>query len=144
MLSNKPYLIRAFYQWIIDSSCTPYIVINANFPHCHLPSEHVENGEITLNISPIAIRDLNITNDLLEFRASFSGVVHLISAPIKAILAIYANENQQGMFFDYEDIVEEDEEEGGAGVQTHNDVPVKKQGENKMNEKSRSHLKLVE
>jgi len=143
MLSNKPYLIRAFYQWIIDSSCTPYIVINANFPHCQVPSEHVENGEITLNISPMAIRDLNITNDLLEFRASFSGVVHLISAPIKAVLAIYANENQQGMFFDYEDIVEEDEE-GGEGVKAHSEIPVKKQGENKVNEKSRSHLKLVE
>lgn len=144
MLSNKPYLIRAFYQWIIDSSCTPYIVINANFPRCHVPMEHVENGEITLNISPMAIRDLNITNDLLEFRASFSGVVHLISAPIKAVLAIYANENQQGMFFDYEDIIEEDEEEGGAEGKAHDDVPVKKQGEHKANEKSRSHLKLVE
>lgn len=143
MLSNKPYLIRAFYQWIIDSSCTPYIVINANFPRCQVPGEHVENGEITLNISPMAVRHLNITNDLFEFRASFSGVVHLISAPIKAVLAIYANENQQGMFFDYEDIVEE-EEDGSEGAKTHSEVPVKKQGESKVGEKNRSHLKLVE
>src|SRR5689334_20882464 len=111
MLSNKPYLIRAFYEWIIDSACTPFIVINANYPRCNVPKEHIENGEITLNISPTAIRDLRITNELVEFRASFTGVVHIISAPVKAVLAIYAQENQQGMFFDYED-TEEDE---GAG-----------------------------
>ncbi len=137
MLSNKPYLIRAFYQWIIDSACTPYIVINASFPRCRVPMEHVENGEITLNISPIAVRDLNITNDLLEFKASFSGTVHLISAPIKAVLAIYANENQQGMFFDYEDMLDDE----GEGTQS--EIPVIQQGD-KGQQKSRSHLKLVE
>ena len=87
MFSNKPYLIRAFYDWIVDNACTPYLVVNADYPRCQVPSEHVENGEITLNISPTAIRDLKISNDLVEFRASFSGVVHIISAPVKAVLA---------------------------------------------------------
>ena len=103
MLSNKPYLIRAFYDWIVDSACTPHILINAAFPNCKVPRQFVENNEITLDVSPHAIRDLKITKDTLEFHASFSGVVHIISAPIKAVMAIYANENQQGMFFDYED-----------------------------------------
>jgi stringent starvation protein B len=103
MLSNKPYLIRAFYDWIIDSACTPYIMINAAFPRCKVPQEFVENNEITLNVSPHAIRDFKINKDAVEFRASFSGVVHIISAPIKSVLAIYAHENQQGMFFDYEE-----------------------------------------
>lgn len=139
MLSNKPYLIRAFYQWILDSQCTPYIVINANFSRCQVPIEHVENGEITLNIAPMAIRDLSITNELLEFRASFSGTVHFISAPIKAILAIYANENQQGMFFDYEDMVEEDEGTGGSRSEAS-----ATQKQDNIGERTRSHLKLVE
>ncbi len=134
MLSNKPYLIRAFYQWIVDSACTPYIVINANFPRCHVPAEHVENGEITLNVSPMAVRDLKISNDLLEFKASFSGVVHYISAPCKAVLAIYANENQQGMFFDYEDMI--DDEAGGAQGSTRE--------QSSEGQKGKSHLKLVE
>src|SRR5437879_2149208 len=103
MLSNKPYLIRAFYDWIVDSNCTPYILVNAAYPQCQVPQEFVENNEITLNVCPHAIRDLKISKDRVEFRASFSGVVHIISAPIKAVLAIYANENQQGMFFDYEE-----------------------------------------
>jgi stringent starvation protein B len=103
MLSNKPYLIRAFNEWIIDSKCTPFVVINANYPRCKVPLEHVEDGQITLNISSEAIRDLKIGNEFLEFRASFTGVIHIISAPIKAVLAIYAQENGQGMYFDSEE-----------------------------------------
>lgn len=103
MLSNKPYLVRAFYDWIVDSGCTPHVLINAIFPRCQVPQDYVENNEIILNVSPEAIRDLKITKDAIEFRASFSGVVHIIYAPIKAVLAIYAEENQQGMFFDYEE-----------------------------------------
>jgi stringent starvation protein B len=116
MLSNKPYLIRAFYEWIVDSACTPFLVVNAHFPRCNVPQDFVENGEITLNISPSAVRDLKMSNDSVEFRASFSGIVHIISAPIKAVLAIYAQENQQGMFFDYEDIEEGDVGTSGAGT----------------------------
>jgi len=117
MLSNKPYLIRAFYEWIIDSTCTPFLVINANYPRCNVPQNYVENGEITLNISPSAIRDLKISNDIVEFRASFSGVVHIISAPVKAVLAIYAQENQQGMFFDFDEL-DDTGDTGGEGEGT--------------------------
>ncbi len=142
MFSNKPYLVRAFYEWIVDNACTPYVVINATYPRCNVPVEHVENGEITLNIAPSAIRDLKITNDTIEFRASFSGLVHIISAPVKAILAIYAQENQQGMFFDYE---ETDESEGdgvmGLSTVTSNDAI---SANNNAGSKNRTHLKLVE
>jgi stringent starvation protein B len=145
MFSNKPYLVRAFYEWIVDNACTPYVVVNANYPRCNVPAEHIENGEITLNIAPSAIRDLKITNDTIEFRASFSGIVHIINAPVKAILAIYAQENQQGMFFDYEE-TEEGEGEGdgdlmGLSTVTSNDVIG---GNNNAGSKDRSHLKLVE
>lgn len=137
MLSNKPYLIRAFYEWIVDSDCTPYVVINANFPRVNVPNEYIENGEITLNVSPTAVRDLKIGNDFLEFHASFSGVVHIISAPIKSLLAIYANENQQGMFFDYEEI--EDTE--------FNDIlpsVAETSANSVVKDRARGHLKLVE
>ncbi len=103
MLSTRPYLIRAFYDWIVDSACTPYLMIDATVPRCKLPQEFVENGQITLNVSPKAIRDLEISHDTLKFRASFSGVVHILSVPVHAVLAVYAQENQQGMFFDAEE-----------------------------------------
>lgn len=141
MLSNKPYLIRAFYEWIVDSACTPFLVVNANFPRAKVPQEFIENGEITLNVAPQAIRDLKISNDSIEFRASFSGVVHIISVPIKSVLAIYAQENQQGMFFDYEEADETDV----SGAES--DIPVINPAidlSSAKDAKRSSHLKLVE
>lgn len=140
MLSNKPYLIRAFYEWIVDSKCTPFLVVNANFPRCKIPQQFVEDGQITLNISPEAIRDVKFGNDLVEFRASFSSIVHIISVPVKAVLAVYAQENGQGMFFDFE--------EDDGETEWHNAVDqsvqastIQTEGEKKQRP---SHLKLVE
>jgi len=115
MLSSKPYLMRAFYDWIVDSGCTPFVLINASNPRSRVPREFVRDGQITLNIAPAAIRDLVIRADAIEFRASFSGVIHVISAPMRAVLAVYAEENGRGMFFDQEDN-EEGTEGEGAGV----------------------------
>lgn len=141
MLSNKPYLIRAFYEWIMDNKCTPFVVINAIYPRCKVPQEFVEDGQITLNISPEAIRDLKMGNEFVEFRASFSGVVHIISAPVKAVLAVYAHENGQGMFFDFE-------EDEGDGDSEWNNAPIEQSSKlmsQQQDQKSRpSHLKLVE
>jgi len=103
MLSNRPYLLRAFYQWIVDSNCNPILVIDANNPRCKIPRDFVEGNEIVFNVSPSAIRDMKISNENVEFKASFSGVIHIISAPIKAVLAVYAEENGEGIFFDAED-----------------------------------------
>jgi len=138
MLSNKPYLVRAFYDWIVDSSCTPFIVINAGYKDCNIPDEYIENGEITLNVSPQAIRDLKILNEKVEFRASFSGVVHVVAAPIKSVLAIYAQENQEGMFFDYEEGLEEVElDNASLGQQP-------PPGSSSDAKRDRSHLRLVD
>jgi len=140
MLSNKPYLVRAFYEWIVDSACTPFVVINAIFPHCKVPEQHVdENGQITLNIAPDAIRELKMTNEFIEFRASFSGVVHFVSAPIKAVLAVYAQENGQGMFFDFEDEMTE-----GAGWEGSDIIKQAEDVSTVQDKKRSSHLKLVE
>ncbi len=142
MLSNKPYLIRAFYEWIIDSSCTPLLVVNATAPRCNVPQEYVENGEIVLNVSPDAIRDFKVSQFLIEFKASFSGIAHLISVPMRAVLAVYAEENGQGMFFDPES--EEDDavfdEMSGAEFANQDMEKTKAQS----SEKRKSHLKLVE
>jgi stringent starvation protein B len=106
MISNRPYLLRAFNEWIIDSGCTPILVVDANNPRCKVPLEYAEGGEIVLNVSPSAVRDLKIGNEVLEFNASFSGVIHIITAPMNAIMGLYAEENGEGIFFDAEQEVE--------------------------------------
>lgn len=116
MLSNKPYLMRAFYDWIVDSQCTPILVLDATNPRCQVPEEFIEGGEIVFNISPVAVRDLNVSNKAVEFKASFNGVINIISAPIKAVLAVYAEENGEGLFFDGD--------EDGADDDHHEDTVV--------------------
>lgn len=104
MLSNKPYLLRAFYEWIVDSGCTPVIIASATHPDCKVPPQAIEkNGEVVLNISPNAIRELNMGNDFIAFRASFATVQCSISLPIAAIRNLYAHENGVGIQFDDEE-----------------------------------------
>ncbi len=104
--SNKPYLIRALYEWILDNQGTPHLIVNADFPGVQVPREHVQNGEIVLNISPGAVQGLSLENDEISFNARFSGVARVIRLPIASILAIIARENAQGMAFPVEEVEE--------------------------------------
>lgn len=99
MTSNKPYLIRAIYDWVVDNNMTPYILVNADYPGVEVPQEHVNNGKIVLNISPQACRGLHLDNDKIIFTARFSGLTVQICVAPAAVLAIYAKENGRGMEF---------------------------------------------
>mgnify|MGYP003492586896 FL=1 len=112
MTSNRSYLLRAFYDWIIDNHLTPYILIDTELPHVEVPKQCIKDEKITLNISVDAILNLKIDTQAIQFEASFNGQSMLIYAPIQAVLAIYAKENGQGMVF----TEEESNEEGGSTV----------------------------
>lgn len=99
MTSTRPYLIRAFYEWIADNRLTPHILVNAEAPEVEVPKQHIKDGRIVLNIDGAAVRDLSLGNDWLEFNARFGGVARTVRLPVNAVLAIYARENGQGMAF---------------------------------------------
>lgn len=103
MNSTRPYLIRAFYEWIVDSDCTPHIVVNAEFKDVVVPRDFVEGGQIVLNISMPAVQDLTLNNEAVSFQARFGGVAHKLYVPVEAVMAIYARENGRGMVFSEED-----------------------------------------
>ncbi len=103
MTSVKPYLIRAFHEWIVDNELTPYIEVNTKIPGTDVPHEYIKENKITLNIAPLAVKDLHLTNELIDFYARFSGVVRLVRVPIQAVLAIYAKENGHGTAFGEEE-----------------------------------------
>lgn len=105
MTSSRPYLLRAFYEWIVDNHATPHIVVNADFPKVDVPRDYVENGRIVLNISPSATKALSLDNHYVAFNARFAGIPYDLYIPIKAVVAVYAKENGRGMVF------KEDEEE---------------------------------
>ena len=102
MTSNKPYLIRAMYDWIVDNNLTPYLLVNTEYSGAYVPATHVKDKRIVLNISPQACRGLHLDNHRIVFTARFSGHAEQISLIPNAIMAIYAKENGKGMEFDME------------------------------------------
>lgn len=104
MTSTRPYLIRAFYDWIVDNECTPHIVVNASFPNVEIPTEYVDSGQIVLNIAVAAVQGLRLGDQAVEFQARFAGQVRKIYAPVASVLAIYAKENGRGMVFAEEEL----------------------------------------
>jgi stringent starvation protein B len=107
MSSNRPYLLKAFYDWILDNECTPYIVVEADMPHVEVPPQTVKNGQVVLNISPGAVHGMNMGMNEVSFSARFGGVPFQIYIPMYAISAIYARENGAGTMFPPEELDED-------------------------------------
>lgn len=101
MTTRRPYLIRAFFDWILDNDMTPYISVDADYEGVSIPREFVMDGEIVLNLSPTAIRNLDLGLEHVTFDARFSGRPHHIVVPVRAVYAIYAQENGEGMAFGF-------------------------------------------
>ena len=68
MTSNKPYFIRALYDWIVDNDLTPHILVDAAHPDVEVPQDFVNGGRIVLNIAPKACRGLHLDNDKISPR----------------------------------------------------------------------------
>jgi stringent starvation protein B len=98
-ISTKPYMLRAIYEWCTDSGFTPYLAVKVDAATT-VPMEYVKKGEIVLNISFGATSGLKMDNDAVRFHARFGGVSREIYVPVQNVLAIYANENGQGMAFE--------------------------------------------
>lgn len=113
--SSRPYLARALYQWLVDNDLTPYIVVDAEQPGVEVPRQFVQNGQVVLNLSPGAVRDLFMENEALGFSARFGGQPMRVMVPSSALVAIYARENGVGMVFGHEPVLASDEVEKEPG-----------------------------
>lgn len=114
MTPSRPYLVRAINEWLVDNNLTPHVLVDATRPGVQVPAGYVQDGRIVLNVAPGAVRDLFIRNEALSFSARFGGTPMLVHVPMSAVLAIYARENGQGMFFDESEDFPPDDEGGGA------------------------------
>lgn len=111
--SRRPYLIRALYDWVLDNDLTPHLLVAADAPGVDVPRRFVtDEGRITINVSPSAVRGLTLGNDWITFSARFSGRSHDISIPPGSVLALYARENGEGMLFGEVEIPPQPEPEG--------------------------------
>lgn len=103
MSSNRPYLVRALYEWISDNGLTPYLLVDATFEGVRVPPGAAKDGKVILNIAARAVGQFEIANEFVRFSARFGGVSQSVHVPMGAVLAIYAQENGQGMMFQAED-----------------------------------------
>jgi len=99
MTSQKPYLVRAIYEWLLDNQFTPYLLVNTTIEGVQVPHDYINDDKIVLNITPGAISNFHADNEWVSFSARFSGKPMELFVPISAILAIYSKENNEGMFF---------------------------------------------
>lgn len=97
--SRRPYLIRAIYEWAVDNGYTPYMLVAADQPGVVVPTAYVKDNKIALDVSPMAVRNLNLESDPIFFSARFGGSGFDIEVPSGAVLAIYARENGEGILF---------------------------------------------
>lgn len=99
LTSNRPYLIRALYEWLVDNGLTPHLLVDAEKKDVVVPRQFVEEGRIVLNVTPTAVRGLALGNDYITFNARFGGTPMDVVVPPEAVLGIYARENGRGMLF---------------------------------------------
>jgi stringent starvation protein B len=140
MLDQKPYLIRAFYDWIVDSGCTPYLQIMVNYPGVVAPEGFDEEGVLVLNISNQATNQLQLGKDHITFWARFRGQPMAVHIPMAAVLAIFAKENAQGMGFappDEQEWQQAESEFALGSVASNHQTTAKK------SKRDRGHLKVI-
>lgn len=124
--SNKPYLLRAIHEWIVDNEGTPHVILFAENPQVVVPQQYVDNGKIVLNVSPTAADELLIDADGLSFKARFGGRPYEIFSPLNAVVSLYASETGEGMSFDIENEIPPDDFTPPAGPK-----PVEKKNDKK-------------
>ncbi|WMP16974.1 ClpXP protease specificity-enhancing factor [Thiothrix lacustris] len=103
---KRPYLLRAFYEWIVDNGMTPHIMVDARSEQVQVPRQFVKDGSIVLNISMTAANNLMMDNDQVTFNARFGGRSMSIWLPMWSIMAVYARETQDALQFPPEEYAE--------------------------------------
>ncbi len=107
MISQKPFLVRAIYDWILANEWTPYIQVAADYPGSQLPQDYVKDNQIVLNVRPEAVALFKMDHQWVQFRTRFSGQDFAVKFPIAAIMAVFSPDNGQGMQFELEPPPEE-------------------------------------
>ncbi|WED21450.1 ClpXP protease specificity-enhancing factor [Vibrio sp. JC009] len=106
MKPRRPYLLRAFYDWLVDNDLTPHLVVDATLVGVRVPVDFIQDGQIILNVAPRAVGNLEMGNEAITFNARFGGRPHSVIVPLYAVQAIYARENGAGTMFEPEEAYE--------------------------------------
>lgn len=145
MTPNRPYLLRAFFDWIVDNECTPHLVVDADYPAVQVPTQFVQDGQIVLNISPSAVTGFSLDMEQLSFNARFGGQPMQVYVPLGAVLAIYARENGEGTVFTAEEFLEDEDDFAPEleSVETSDELIDETPPQEKPEKKKGSHLRVI-
>jgi stringent starvation protein B len=72
-----------------------------------VPIEHIQDGEIVLNIGTGATKDLRIDNEAITFSARFDSVSREIYIATSDVKGIFSRESGQGLGFTVEEITKQ-------------------------------------
>ena len=97
----------------MDNGLTPQLLVDAGVDGIVIPEDHIRDGKIVLNVHSQAVKALELGNEFITFSARFGGTSHAIKLPIQSVLAVFARENGQGMFFQEEETQHQIEQSAG-------------------------------
>ncbi len=98
-LSQTPYFIRALWEWCSDAGLSPQIVVHVD-EYVRVPRGFVVDDRIVLDIGSEATNQLELGDEWITFQARFGTKVENIEIPVGNIIAIFAEETNQGMGFE--------------------------------------------
>lgn len=105
LTSQKPFFIRAIYEWLAENNGTPHVLINTRMEGVHLPSHLYDNQTLLLNLSMCATTALSLEGPDITFGARFNQVHHNVAIPVEAVIAVYAPDlSNAGMAFETTDL----------------------------------------
>lgn len=156
MLPRHPYMLRALYDWLIDSDDMPHLLVNAEYEGVQVPGDYVQEGRIVLNIAPDAVENLSLGNDYIMFNARFGGRPMEIILPQESVIAIYGRNSGEGMMFNLDEAdmpdtsglestfteVEVDETDADADADAGKDTEAEKPGKGRK-KRGKPNLKII-
>lgn len=132
----RPYIYHAYFNWIVDNNNTPYLLVNAEYANVDVPDEFVKDGKIVLNLAPRSIGQYVVNDESISFNARFQGMLRDVYIPFGATIALYSQENGDGIMFQEEAYYSEENYLERLNSQTEQTKP-------KAKKKKSSTLKLV-
>ncbi len=97
LLSFKPYLFYAYYNWFVSSGITPHLMVNTSIKGVEVPMDYVHDHHIVLSIAESAVKDFCAGPTCLTFKATFAGHSETIIIPYNAMEQLIAKETNMAI-----------------------------------------------
>lgn len=92
MTSFKPFLFRAYYDWLVENEITPHLMVDTSVGHVKVPEAYIRNNQIVLTLAPRAVDSFSIEKQGISFKSRFGGVSEDVYIPYRAMKELIAVE----------------------------------------------------